>query len=932
LDARQSFRPGLRHVTVFFSDIVGFSALTRRLGDIEAARLANRILTLQEIVITRDGSGQVLQFGGDSVFAVFDNASIAINRALEIQRILDPEVREDSGSPRPRLRIGLHMGEVLMQEGERLEIISRHVNRARRIMEAAAPGQILASDAVVDAARDFIDVPREHQAIRHFGEYYLKGVGATGLCEVADLRFRQSEPPRVPQAATGESGLLSRLEFAGYRPLARLGEGAFGVVYRAEQEATTKAVAVKVLNPALSESLPSRTRFVEELKRTQRLNLAGTARIIEERLDHQPPFFVMDLVEGKPADAALAGASPHRVARVFRNICATLGQAHAAGIIHCDLKPGNVLVRDDDSAVVLDFGISVLWGIPAPARPSSTSVLGTPAYLAPEVIRGEAPGPHTDIYSLGVLLFKVLAGREPFAGETVHQVIQAHLYEDPPPPATFNPGVADGLQRICLKALEKNPAERYQGSREMADDLNRFLRGELVHTRPTAYDNLLFHRVQKHVEQIKEWSARGLLNAEESHRLLSSYEGLQRRGLPAIMEGRLFRLWQTLVYIGGWAVINGALLWLIQHWEHLSRAGKLLLGSVPAVTTFALAAAMWRIERFRLFFVALIVAILATPLLTGVWLHEFHIGAQVPETRLALEVFHDRPDSTGFTNQQMLITAMVTLVVAAGVMVFTRTTTHSAQALAAFALLYATLLLPRGLRPEVERDQWARIALDCVPLLVGVGALGALLLQRADRHYQAPPWIYFAAALLLGISYALPLHGLEEWTSLGPESRKPLSLLLLSLAGVLLSVTGLAARKWLRHRCRLATLAVIFAGLVTVLLGLGVAGWEGTWPSGWWTVQVFGKALPIPHLVLPVGALMITLAACRYQMLAFLIVGLAGLAFSIHVLGHLYFQDLATWPKVLMCLGAICFFVALYRELRRTRGNSIDDVVSQSRL
>jgi len=922
----------LRHVTVFFSDIVGFSDLTRRLGDLDAARLANRILTLQEIVITRDGLGQVLQFGGDSVFAVFDNASVALNRALEIQRILHPDPPQDAEGSRPRLRIGLHMGEVLMQEGERLEIISRHVNRARRIMEAAAPGQILASDAVVDAARDFIEVPREYQAIRHFGEYYLKGVGATGLCEVADLRFREPQPPRVPAGATGESGLLSRLEFAGYRPLGRLGEGASGVVYRAEQQAASKAVAVKVLNPALGENLLARARFIDELRRTQELNLAGTPRILEQRLDHHPPFFVMELVDGTPADAALAEAAPDRVARVFRNICATLSQAHAARVIHCDLKPGNVLVREDDSAVVLDFGISVLWGVPAAARPSSTSLLGTPAYLAPEVIRGQPPGPPTDIYSLGVLLFKVLAGREPFAGETVHQVIQAHLYEDPPPPAAFDSAVADGLQRICLKALEKDPAERYQTAQEMAADLDRFLRGEVIHTRPTAYDNLLFHRVQQHVEQIKEWSARRLLNAEESHRLLSAYEGLQRRGLPAIMEGRLFRLWQTLVYIGGWAVINGALLWLMQHWENLSRGGKLLLGSVPAVTTFALAAAMWRIERFRLFFVALIVAVLATPLLTGVWLHEFHLGAQVAESRLQLEVFHNQPGSTGFTNEQMLITAIVTLAVAVGVMAFTRTTTHSAQALAAFVLCYTALLLPRGLRPEVEHEQWARIAIEYLPLLLAVAAVGGALLQREDRHYQAPPWIHFAALLLLGVSSAVSLHGLVEWTSLGPESRKPLSLLLLSLAGVLLSITGLAARKWLRHRCRLATLTVILAGLVCVLSGLGLAGWGGTWPAEWWTVQLFGKALPIPHIVLPVAALSITLAACRYQMLAFLVVGLAGLAFSIHVLGHLYFQDLATWPKVLMSLGAICFFLALYRELRRTRGNTIDDVVSQSRL
>src|SRR5207249_2935389 len=409
-DVREEAKSGLRHVTIFFSDIAGFSELTRKAGDLEASRIANRLLTLQEIVITRDGLGQVLQFGGDSVFAVFDNASVALNRALEIQRLLDSCSQNGPGAASQKVRIGLHMGEVLVKEGERLEIISRHVNRAHRVMEAAAPGQILATDVVVEAARDFIDLPREHQALRHYGEFYLKGVGATGLCEVTDLRFRAPEAPRIGAAGHPENTLLARLEQAGYGSATRLGEGSFGIVYRATQEASGKMVAVKVLNPALCDEPSARQRFAQEVERTQRLDLPGTARIIDQRLDHQPPFFVMELVEGLPLDAALKGASAERIARVFRGICATLAQAHAVSVIHCDLKPGNVLVRADDSAVIMDFGIAVLSGV-TPAQPSSTSLLGTPGFLAPEIIQRGPRGPQTDIYSLGVLLFTVLAGR-----------------------------------------------------------------------------------------------------------------------------------------------------------------------------------------------------------------------------------------------------------------------------------------------------------------------------------------------------------------------------------------------------------------------------------------------------------------------------------------------------------------------------------------
>jgi serine/threonine protein kinase/class 3 adenylate cyclase len=922
----------LRHVTIFFSDIAGFSELNRSLGDRQAAQIANRFLALQEIIITRDGAGTVLHFGGDSVFAVFDHASVALNRALEIQRVLDPCAQNGKSPRRPRLRIGLHTGEVLVQEGERIELVSRHINRAHRVMEAAAPGQILASDFVVDAARDFIDLPRERLAIQSFGEFYLKDVGATCLCEVADLAFRQPEPPALPASGGVQSGVLSRLELAGYRSVSRLGEGSFGVVYRAEQEGNGKPVAVKVLNRALSDEPAARASLARELEKVQKLGLPGVVRIIEERLDHRPPFFVMDLVEGHPADEALAGAKPERIAEVFRDLCKILAAVHTAGVVHRDLKPNNILVSKDDSVVVMDIGLAILASSTDNSKSSSTNLLGTPAFLAPEIIQGRLPSPQADVYALGVMLFIALTGRHPFAGSTVHDIVQAHLHEDPPPPSAIQPDVADGLQRICLKALEKKPADRYEHAGKMGEDLSRFLRGEVVRTRPTTYDNLLFHRVQEHLNQIRDWGSRGLLSAEESHRLLSSYEGLQRRGLPAVMEGRSFRLWQTLVYVGGWAVINGALLWLIQHWNELSRLGKLTLGSLPALTTFILAASMWRLERFRLTFIALIVAVLSVPLVTGVWLHEFNIVGAVPTGALSLQLFHDHAESSALTNQQMLLTAFATLIVACSVMCFTRTATHSAQTLVAFAAAYASVLLLYGLRTMVEADQWAAIAMRMLPLFATVAGIATALLRSASHYHQAPPWVYLGAALFLVIGYAISLHGLNEWTSLSAEIRRPLSFVLLSLTGAVQATVGVWSRTQLKHHCRLATLIVLLAGLVCLLAGLGLAGWAGTWPPTWPTVPVFGQAVALPHVVLPIAALGVTLLACRYQILAFLIVGLAGVAFSVHVLGHLYFQTVSAWPKGMMILGAICFFTALYHELRRTRGNTIDDVVNQARL
>jgi hypothetical protein len=297
-----------------------------------------------------------------------------------------------------------------------------------------------------------------------------------------------------------------------------------------------------------------------------------------------------------------------------------------------------------------------------------------------------------------------------------------------------------------------------------------------------------------------------------------------------------------------------------------------------------------------------------------------------------LELFHDQATSTALTNQQILWTALATLLAAATVMRFTRTTTHSAQALAALILAYTAWLLGHGFRPAIEHEEWAGLALKYLPLLLAVSVVGITLLRQEERHYQAPPWVYAAALLVLAIGYAIALHGLEEWTGLGLDLRKPWSCLLLSLAGVIQVGVGLLARSWLKHRCRAATLGLVVAGLVATLTGFGLGGWEGTWPQNWPGLTVLGATVPYPHIALPLSALAITLLACHYQLLAFLMVGLAGLAFSIHVLGHLYFKDIPAWPKALMAAGAALFFVALYRELRRTRGNTIDDVVGQSRL
>ena len=271
------------------------------------------------------------------------------------------------------------------------------------------------------------------------------------------MRFTEPAPPCIPDQLKSEAALAGRLEMAGYRSLTRLGEGPNGVVYQATHTETGNLVALKVLGPLVADPAPARQRMAQDLSLVRQLQIPGVVRLLEERLDHRPAFLTMERVEGQPVDAALRGANPDRIARVFQSLCGILSPAHAAGLVHGNLKPTNILLGANDTLCVTDFGMPSGRGGWGTALSSATDS-GTVACMAPEVLQGEPPRAPADIYSVGVVLFKVLTGRDPFVGRSLHEVVQGHCHEDPPLPGTSDPKIPDALQRICLKALEKAPA------------------------------------------------------------------------------------------------------------------------------------------------------------------------------------------------------------------------------------------------------------------------------------------------------------------------------------------------------------------------------------------------------------------------------------------------------------------------------------------
>jgi hypothetical protein len=293
-------------------------------------------------------------------------------------------------------------------------------------------------------------------------------------------RFGQPTLAQAPAA-----GPAPAERFGDYELRGELGRGGMGVVYRAYEPALRRLVALKMVLPGVAADEAELARFQSEAAAAARLhhpNIVSVHRVGAHEGRH---FYSMDLVEGPSLAQRLeAGPLPGRdAARYLATVARAIHHAHEQGVLHRDLKPGNVLLDHDDQPHVTDFGLAKQTN--ADARQTRTgAVLGTPSYMAPEQARGEKElGPGCDVYGLGALLYELLTGRPPFKGEAPLETLLQVLENDPAPPRLLNPNVPRDLETICLKCLAKAPRDRYPSALALAEDLERYLQGESIRAR-----------------------------------------------------------------------------------------------------------------------------------------------------------------------------------------------------------------------------------------------------------------------------------------------------------------------------------------------------------------------------------------------------------------------------------------------------------------
>jgi eukaryotic-like serine/threonine-protein kinase len=253
-----------------------------------------------------------------------------------------------------------------------------------------------------------------------------------------------------------------------YELTATIGEGTFGRVYRGLDRRLDRAVAVKVIKPWWAEDSTWVESFQREARLLARISDPGIVQIFDFGHAREGPYYVAELVEGESlADRLREGPlEPERASHIAEQLCAALGSAHRQGIVHCDIKPANVMLTPDGNVKVGDFGVARL--AEATSRAHGGTVVGTPRYMSPEQARGRPTTAATDVYSAGVVLYEMLAGRPPFEAASAVELGIRHL-QDPPPPLAA--GIPAPLREVVERALEKDPARRYADGSAMADAL-----------------------------------------------------------------------------------------------------------------------------------------------------------------------------------------------------------------------------------------------------------------------------------------------------------------------------------------------------------------------------------------------------------------------------------------------------------------------------
>ncbi len=375
-------------------------------------------------------------------------------------------------------------------------------------------------------------------------------------------------------------------EIEGYRIERKLGQGGMGAVYLAVDEKLDRQVAVKVVTQHVSRSPKLTERFVSEIKSVAALNHPNIAQLYEAQMFAEPPFFVMEYVDGPTLEEFLQNQpqTPVAAAQIILAIANAIEFCHAKNIIHRDLKPSNILLDASMTPKVADFGLAKSLQDDSDSTKTG-EIVGTPGYMAPEQASGvvKSIGPACDVYGLGAVLYRMLTGRPPFYSSEPVQTVMMVLSDDPIAPRKLQKNIPRDLETICLKCLAKKPERRYASMQHLAADLQHFIDGKPIEARPISTTErtlkwmrrrpaiasilillalaipaiiagLWYHTTQLDLALQEKGEA-----LDKSDRALKKADAELRRSTKLASEGSAFTEWIYLEHIGELQRLNGSI-------------------------------------------------------------------------------------------------------------------------------------------------------------------------------------------------------------------------------------------------------------------------------------------------------------------------------------------------------------------------------------
>jgi serine/threonine-protein kinase len=425
--------------------------------------------------------GQVEAVSGHRVTARFEGDGRGYRALAAAAEVLDVPAEDDTAGEAEAPVVALAAGRAVTGAvvwGERAEraLVGLPVQQLESLLREATPGEVLLSREVHEEVREAFERAGFKLAPR-------RGVVSPLPLYVVSRRMISR---LTLERAVGTETLISptRMTLSGISPgallgqrfeiLSVLGSGGMGIVYKARDRELDDLVALKMLRRELWGDRNQLDRLKSEIKLARKITHPNVLRTHDFGEIDGVPYISMEYVRGVTLRYMLDQTSrlPYSAAlRLAKQLCAGLGAAHAVGVLHRDIKPENLILEPTGNAKLMDFGIARPIDRLAPAQTQAGFIVGTPQYLAPEVLQGAEADARADIYSSGIVLYEIFTGVLPFDGPTAMEVVVQHLRQEPAPPSSRWPEIPPALEAAILKCLKKDPEQRYRSVAELLHDL-----------------------------------------------------------------------------------------------------------------------------------------------------------------------------------------------------------------------------------------------------------------------------------------------------------------------------------------------------------------------------------------------------------------------------------------------------------------------------